>query len=182
MVNMYKLELTKLQQEILRVLFIKAGVPLNQRRLANVLGVSPPAIMKALPILKDKGLVAIQQDKESKRWAIEMNSDSHIAMQMKMVDNLRQVYESRLADFLEEELAGATIILFGSYSRGEDTQLSDIDIAVIEHKYKVLNLNKYEKLLSRTVNVNFYESWSGINKHLRNNILSGILLHGGIEI
>ena len=52
MVNINKQKLTILQQNILRVLFRKSGVSLNQRQLANLLGVTPPAIIKALPLLE----------------------------------------------------------------------------------------------------------------------------------
>ena len=145
MVNIYKLKLTNLQQEILRLLFIKAGVPLNQRQIANLLEVSPPAVMKALPGLEKESLIKISQDKETKRWSIELNRDNRKVMQLKRADNLRLVYETGLSDFLEKEFAGAAIILFGSYSRGEDIINSDIDIAVIGRKAKQANLEKYEK-------------------------------------
>ncbi|RME55057.1 nucleotidyltransferase domain-containing protein [Candidatus Woesearchaeota archaeon] len=84
-----------------------------------------------------------------------------------MVDNLKRLYESGLADVLEKEFAGATIILFGSYSRGEDLKGSDIDIAVIGRKEKELDIEKYEKLLHRPIYINFYESWKKIHKHLK---------------
>ena len=134
MVNIYKLELTNLQQEILRLLSIKAGASLNQRQIANYLEVSPPAVMKALPELEKESLIKINQDKETRRWAIELNRDNHKVMQLKRADNLKLIYETGLADFLEKEFAGAAIILFGSYSRGEDIINSYIDIAVIGRK------------------------------------------------
>lgn len=136
MVSMYKLKLTNLQQEILRLLFIKAGAALNQRRISKTLEVTQPAVMKALPKLEKEGLIKQHQDKESKRWSIELNRDNHKVMQLKRADNLRQIYESGLADFLEKQFAGTAIILFGSYSRGEDIINSDIDIAVIGRKEK----------------------------------------------
>jgi len=182
MVNIYKLKLTNLQQEILRLLFVKAGVSLNQRRIAKILGVTQPAVMKALPGLEKEGIINIKQDKESKRWSIELNRDNHKAMQLKRVDNLKQIYESGLADFLEKEFAGATIILFGSYSRGDDTTTSDIDIAVIGRKEKQHDSSVFEKLLERKININFYESWKKIHKHLKENLCNGILLTGGVEL
>ena len=51
MVNIYKLKLTNLQQEILRLMFVKAGALLNQRQIAKVLEVSQPAVMKHFRIL-----------------------------------------------------------------------------------------------------------------------------------
>lgn len=182
MVNMYKLKLTNLQQEILRLLFVKAGIVLNQRQISKNLGVSSPAVMKALPKLEKNNLIKIHQEKESKRWAIKLNRENHKVMQLKRVDNLKQVYESGLADFLEREFAGATLILFGSYSRGDDTEKSDIDIAVIGRKEKTVNASKYEMLLERVININFYESWGKIHKNLKENICNGIILTGGVEL
>jgi predicted nucleotidyltransferase len=182
MINIHKLKLTKLQQEILRLLFIKVGTHLNQRQIARFLEVSQPAVMKSLPGLEKEGLIKIKQDKESKRWSIEINRDSQRVMQLKRIDNLKLIYETGLAEFLEKEFAGATIILFGSYSRGEDTINSDIDIAVIGRKEKMIELSEFEKVLERKISINFYTNFSGIHKHLKENLCNGILLVGGIEL
>ena len=182
MINIYKLELTNLQQRILRLLFIKAGASLNQRQIANFLDVSPPAVMKSLPNLEKENLIKIKQDKETKRWEIGLNRDYHRVMQLKRAENLKLIYETGFADFLEQEFAGATIILFGSYSRGEDIINSDIDLAVIGRKDKQLNLEEYEKKLERQININFYDSFKNIHKHLKENLCNGIILIGGIEL
>ncbi|MDP3989859.1 MAG: nucleotidyltransferase domain-containing protein [archaeon] len=182
MANTYKLKLTNLQQEILRLLFVKAGTALNQRQISLFLDVSQPAVMKAIPTLEKEHFVKVQQDKASKRWSIELNRSSQTVMQLKRVDNLRQIYESGLADFLEKEFAGATIILFGSYARGDDLINSDIDIAVIGRKDKLFVVSVYEKLLERTININFYESFNKIHKHLKENLFNGIVLVGGVEL
>lgn len=182
MINLYKLKLTNLQQEIMRLLFIKAGISLNQRQIANLLEVTPPAVMKALPALAQENLLKIQQDKETKRWSIELNRNHHKVMQLKRADNLQQIYESGLADFLEKEFAGATIILFGSYSRGEDIINSDLDIAVVGRKDKLIDLTQYEQALGRQINLNFYDSFGKIHKHLKENLSNGIILAGGVEL
>ena len=182
MINIYKLKLTNLQQEIVRLFFIKAGMSLNQRGIARILGVSQPAVMKALPELKKNGFLKIQQDQESRRWSIELNRDNYKVNQLKRAENLKIIYESGLADFLEKEFAGATIILFGSYSRGEDTINSDIDIAVIGRKENDVKLTDFIKKLERTILINFYPSFREIHKNLRENIFNGIVLFGGIEL
>src|SRR3989339_857633 len=154
MVNINKQKLTILQQNILRVLFRKSGVSLNQRQLANLLGVTPPAIIKALPLLEKLGFIKLNKDKETKRFSIELNKNNLRVMQLKRVDNLKQVYESDLADFLEKEYAGAIIILFGRYYRGDDLLNSVIDIAIIGRKKKDVNLQNYEKFLERKIIIN----------------------------
>jgi len=182
MVNIHKLKLTNLQQEILRLLFIKVGTSLNQRLIAKSLEVSQAAVMKALPGLEKRDFIKMQQNKESRRWSIELNRDNHKVMQLKRADNLKLIYESGLADFLEKEFAGATIILFGSYSRGEDTISSDIDLAVVGRKEKEVELSEFEELLNRKININFYNNFENIQKNLRENLCNGIVLVGGIRL
>ena len=182
MVNIYKLKLTNLQQGILRLLYKKAGITLNQRQIAKYLGVTQPAIMKAIPSLEKEDFIKLKQDKESKRWAIELNRTNHKAMQFKRANNLKEIYETGLADFLEKEFAGATIILFGSYSRGEDIINSDIDIAVIGRKEKAVDLKEYEKYLERKIYLNFYDSFKNIHKHLKENLCNGIIIVGSVEL
>ena len=182
MVNIYKLKLTNLQQRILRLLFIKAGISLNQRGVARILGVSQPAVMKALPELKKDDLIKLEQDKESKRWSIELNRDNTKAIWLKRADNLKQIYESGLVDFFYEKLQGSTVIMFGSYSFGDDTFNSDIDLAMIGGKKIDINLNPFDKILERIIIINYYSSFKKIDGPLKNNILNGIVLKGGVEI
>tara|TARA_Y100000310_G_C20390945_1_gene672732 strand:+ start:133 stop:534 length:402 start_codon:yes stop_codon:yes gene_type:complete len=110
------------------------------------------------------------------------NRDNPRAIELKRTENLKQIYISELSNFIEEQFAGATIILFGSYSKGEDTKTSDIDLAIIGRKDKIINIEKFEKSLNRKININFYDSWKNIQKHLKNNILNGITLHGSIDL
>ena len=88
----------------------------------------------------------------------------------------------RIVNFLENNFPGCTIILFGSFSRGDDIFDSDIDIAIIGIKEKEIPLEKFEKILERAINLNFYRNTREIHKHLRENIFNGIVLRGGIEL
>lgn len=182
MVNTNKLKLTSLQQEILRLMFKKSGDSLNQRQIANAINVTPPAVLKSLPLLEKLSYIVIKKDKETKRFSIELNKGNYKIMQLKKVDNLKQIYESGLASYLEKEFAGATIILFGSYSRGDDLINSDIDIAIIGRKDKEIYLENYEKQLERKININCYESFKKIHKSLKENLANGIVLSGGFQL
>ena len=182
MVNIYELKLTNLQQQIIRLLFVRVGTLMNALAIAKSLGVSQPAVSKALPGLIKSEMIKVEKDKDSGRFSIKINSENHKVMQLKRADNLKLVYESGLADFLEEKFAGATIILFGSYSRGDDTLKSDIDIAIIGRKDKTIDLSEFEKDLEREININFYDSFKEIHKNLKENLFNGIILYGGIEL
>ena len=178
--DIYKLKLTQLQLEIFSLLCIKAGEKLSQREIAKLLYVSPTAIANSLKILKEENLIKAEKTKTIN--FISFNRDEKKAVELKRVENIRNIYISGLLNYLEAQLPGGTIILFGSYSRGEDTNTSDIDIAVIERKDKLMDLKKFEIILNRKINVNFYESWKKIHKYLKNNILNGILFIGGVEL
>lgn len=182
MITISKLKLTNLQQEILRLLYLKVGVSLNARGIAKALQVSAPAISKALPILEKENFILVAKDKESKRLSIELNRDNQRMIWLKRADNLLQIYESGLGKYLHDSFPGSTIILFGSYAFGEDTIKSDLDLAVIGTKKKNINLSTFEKIVQRPITINYYPSFRNIDKHLLNNILNGITLKGAVEI
>ena len=178
--DIYKLNFTILEQRIFSLLCLRTGERLSQREIAIILKVSPTAVSNSMKNLKENNLIKLEKTKTIN--FISFNSDEQRAIELKRVENLKNIYLSGLSDYLEQELLGGTIILFGSYSRGEDTETSDIDLAVIERKDKMLEFEKYEKILNRKINVNFYNSWKDIHTHLKNNILNGILLHGCVEL
>lgn len=175
-------KLTTLQGEIFGLLCIKAGSTLNQREIALLLNVSPTAIAKAAAPLEKSSLITREKQKKMNLTLIKLNRGSRKVMQLKRVENLRQIYESRLLDFLEDAFPGATIILFGSYSRGDDTIKSDIDIAIIGRKEKHINLERFEKVLEKKVILNFYTSLKNVHKALRESICNGIVLSGSIQL
>ncbi|MBW2967029.1 nucleotidyltransferase domain-containing protein [Candidatus Woesearchaeota archaeon] len=174
----YKLNFTTLQSRIFRLLCINVGKPLNQRQIAAALDVSPTAVGKSLEGLGR--LVMIQKDPRMNLSSVTLNREEKKAIELKRAENLEQIYESGLVDHLEEKLPGSTIILFGSYSRGEDTVKSDIDIAVIGSKEKRMDLSRFENILGRTIIVNFYENMK-IDKNLKQSLINGITLQGMIE-
>lgn len=179
---MYKLKFTKLQNEIFRLLCIKSGESFNQKKIAEMLDVSPPAVQKALPLLEKEGVVKKEKTTGFNLNYITLNRDNPKVMELKRPKNLEMIYESGLSEFLEEKFPGCTIILFGSYSRGDDTVKSDIDIAIIGRKSKGVDLSVYEKRLERTITLNFYDKLNGLGNELKENILNGIVLAGGIDL
>ena len=62
------------------------------------------------------------------------------------------------------------------------TNTSDIDIAIIGSKEKEINLTTFDKLLERTIFLHFYPSFKEMKKELKQSILSGISIAGGIEL
>lgn len=178
--DIYKLNFTKLEIEILSYLSFKVGEKLSQRDIAIALNVSPTAISNAVKNLQKKDLIKIDVTKSIN--FVSYNRENLTALRLKRIENLKMIDLSGLSDYLEEKFPGSTIILFGSYSKGEDTMKSDIDIAIIGAKEKNINLENFEKKFNKKININCYNSWKNIHYNLKNNILNGIVLHGGIEL
>lgn len=176
----YKLNFTVLELEILSFLSIGADKKYSQREIALALDVSPTAIANSLKNLVVRNLVKIEVSRTSN--LVSYNRDDPEALMLKRLENQKMLYYSEILEFLEEKLAGSTLVLFGSYAKGEDTSKSDIDLAVIGRKEKSLDLEKYEKILNKKININYYASWKDINNELKNNILNGIVLFGSVEI
>ena len=77
-------------------------------------------------------------------------------------------------------MAPKSIVLFGSYQRGEDIENSDIDL-FIESKKEKLDINIFEKKLKRKIELHFKEDFTSYPKELKNNIINGIVLSGFLE-
>ncbi|MEK6809665.1 MAG: nucleotidyltransferase domain-containing protein [Nanoarchaeota archaeon] len=101
----------------------------------------------------------------------------------KKLYNLRSLFSSGLVDFLVQELSNPTMIIFGSYARGEDVENSDIDLYVESVKKYFPSLAKFEKKLQRKIQIFKYKDISQVeNKELANNIINGITLNGFVEV
>jgi predicted nucleotidyltransferase len=168
---------------------MKAGHRLNLREIARALKVSPTAVSNALKLLEKQEIIKIKRSQPFNLFSIELNRDNPKVIQLKRVENLRQIYESGLHNFLFNEFPGCTIVLFGSYSLGEDTWFglptesrSDIDIAIIGSDRKEINLSNFEKILLREININFYKTWKDMHIYLKSNLLGGILLSGSFDL
>lgn len=178
----YKLKWTRLQLEIFRLMCIKSGEKINQRNIAKLLKVSPTAVGNALEDLEKEKIIIVEKQGKMNLSLVELNREDNKVISMKRVENLKMIYESGLVEFLFNSFPGTTIILFGSYSNGEDVVKSDIDISIIGVREENIKLEGYEKSLEREININFYKDWKSMQKNLKNNILNGIILSGGVEL
>ncbi len=178
--DLYKLNFTVLQMEIFRLLCIKTGQKFNQRELATLLSVSPTAIAKSLPSLQKEGLLLLTKGKTNLN-SIELNRKNRKTLELKRAENFVLFTQSNIVEYLEEKYPGCSIILFGSYARGDDLYTSDIDLAIIGAKEKKLDLTSFEKMLEKEIRINYYEHLRDINPHLKINLYNGIVLAGGFE-
>jgi len=170
-----------IKQRIMEYFFENPTTQLRVRQIERRLEVPLPSAIRYSKELEDEGILKKSEvagitlysaDRSSKKFLLE-----------KKLYNIRILFESGLVDYLIEDCSNPTIILFGSFSRGEDIETSDIDLYVETSATKKLLLTKFEEKLGRKIQLFCYMNIHQIkNKELANNIINGISLNGFLEV
>lgn len=148
------------------------------RKASRELKISPNTFRKNISLLEKKGV--IEKKKQGNMILYRANMENEKYKQMKQLNNLKNIYFSGIVDFLFDYYTPNAIILFGSYSRGEDISTSDIDIAVLTPNKKRPDLEKFEKKLNRRVELSLF-TFDDISKEFLNNLINGIVLKGVLK-
>ena len=151
---------------------------INVREYSRLMKISPPTASKILSEFNKEKLLLIEKDRNYIFYYANKND--------KIFIDLSRIYWkiklNALINFLNENLINPTIILFGSLSKAETKEDSDIDLCIIGHK-KELNLKNFENNLKRKIQLFFFSSIEDINnKELANNIINGYILNGRLKL
>ncbi len=165
-------------EKVLKILFNNPTCKFHIRELARITKLNPNTIINIIKPLEKQKIV----EKQAKKHIIEisLNFENKETIWKKRIFNMSQIYGSGLVDFLIEKYSPSSICLIGSYSRGEDIEKSDIDIAVITNKKNLVNLNKFEKKLNKNIHL-LLISKSNISEEFFNNLINGIRLYGYLK-
>lgn len=165
--------------KVLEIFFKNPNKSFHIRELSRLTGLSPTGIIKIIKKLKNENLLVSKREKVTEEIRPTFNDKFYL---IKRIYNIYSLYESGLIDYLkkfyEEPKA---IILFGSYSKGLDTEKSDIDICVITSKKDLPNLTSFEKKLSRKINI-ITSNTSGMKKEFKSSLANGMVLEGYVEL
>ena len=173
---------TKTEEEILIFLFAHPTTSFRGRVLAGRLKQSAPGVIKSARNLEKMSLLKISKDFS---LSIGLNRENKEIFTLKRINNLSLLYKSGLVSFLSGRFPGSAVLVFGSYAYGEDTEGSDIDLAVIGYPEKELegkSLMPYEKSLERNVHIHFFRSLKEISKNLKENLINGVVLDGVLKL
>ena len=175
------MERKDIKRKIKEYFFVNPTEKLRVRQIERVVKVPLPSVIRYSKELEKEGILKSSEisgvkfysaDRSSKRFLLE-----------KKLFNIKFLFDSNLLDYLIEEYSNATIILFGSCVKGEDIESSDIDIYVETPSKKKVNLEKFEKILKRKVQLFVYSNIKKIpNPMLANNVVNGINLNGFLEV
>ena len=168
-----------IKEKLKEYFFINPSKKLRVRQIEREIKIPLPSVIRYVKELEKEKILKNEIIGETKFFT--SNKNSKFFLREKKLYNIKSL--NPLIDFFIEEYSNPSIILFGSYSRGEDIETSDIDLYIESFSKKELNLEKYEKKLMRKIQIFKYKNIKEIkNKELINNILNGIRLTGYIEV
>ena|SRR3989344_7109419 len=150
--------------------------------ISRSIGLAHTSVKKNLDKLIKLGLIIESIEKKGGRKfpLYRANLDNKPFKKYKIIYNISAILESKLIEFIEEKLTPKSIVLFGSYQRGEDIEKSDIDL-FIECKEEELDISSFEKKLVRKIELHFNDNFNSYSKELKNNIINGVVLSGFLE-
>lgn len=150
--------------------------------ISREIGIAHTSVKNNLDELADKNIIIklIEKKKTRNFPFYKANIISKEFKKYKIIFNIILIKESGLIEFIEDKIMPKSIVLFGSYSRGEDDETSDIDLFV-QGKTEDINIEKFEKKLGRKIEIHFNEKFLSFSKELKNNIINGIMLSGYLE-
>ncbi len=164
--------------KVMKVFLFNPTESFRLRELSRLAKISPPSVINYLKELEGEKLIRKYEKRGIPFYKAERDNENF--KHYKKLSILFELRHNGLIDYLWDKLTPNVIILFGSFSLGEDIESSDVDL-FIQCPEKKLDLEKYEKLLGREINI-FYESnFSRLSKELRNNIINGIILKGYLK-
>lgn len=170
-----------IKERIKEYFFENPTTKLRLRQIERILKLPFPSVVRYIKELEKVGILKSEVIGNIKLYSSDRSSKTFLLE--KKLYNIKTVYNSGLIEYLIQEYSNPTIVLFGSYSKGEDIEKSDIDIYIEMLKEEKINLEKFEKRLNKRIQIFLYKNIKDIeNKELANNIINGITLNGFIEV
>jgi predicted nucleotidyltransferase/DNA-binding HxlR family transcriptional regulator len=152
------------------------------RELARLLKISPMTIKRALDDLVGNKLIIRQKKKNQILY--HANTESRAFKFAKISYNLAWLEENEIIEYLLKKVPGiSSLILYGSYAKGENDKHSDLDLLMICTTKKI-DSNEIEKRLKIEVNVISFTSTQWTKQAKTNRafyldiITEGIVLYG----
>lgn len=154
--------------------------------LCSTLKISKTTANTVVKHLIGEGFLEIEM--LGKLWRISCNQKHSYNITRKIPYHLQLIYESGVIEVIREKVPSVrTIILFGSYRKGDDNEKSDIDVAaeiISDDDYKIIEMGTVPQLGYRqNVPVTLHVfSRNKISLNLFANIANGIILEGFLEV
>ncbi len=168
--------------KVLKVFFDCPFESFHVRKVAKMAKMSPATAKACLDFLFEGKF--LKKEKIGNLLLFKANYDSQVFRRFKAAFNILSLESSGLADFLKENTSATSVVVYGSFARGEDDEKSDIDILAIAYEKKTPDLSGFEKKLKRKIKIIYYSAnqWKEKAKadkpFYERVLLDGIALYG----
>ena len=169
------------KQDVLLKYFLRNPTEeVHLRQLSRKVSVAFPWVRKMVLGLVKKGILV--QKKEHGLVLVKSNGENELFRALKRSYNLFSILSSGIVSFLIDNYSHPeAVVLFGSYCRGEDSETSDIDIAVVTKRHIVTDVSIFEKSLLKKIKILELDS-TRIQSEFLNTLANGIVLYGYLEV
>ena len=170
--------------KVLEIFFdnpLPEGIGFQLREISRKISLAPKSVKLYLDKLEKVNVIIKKEHRIHKYPVYYANRDDNYFKFLKRLNIVRRIKESGLLDYLDEKCMPDVIILFGSASRGEDIESSDIDL-YLQCDEKELDLSKYEKQLKRKTSIFFEKNFNKLSEELKQNIINGDKLKGYLKV
>ncbi len=184
-------EIEKLKKSgaLLKILYWFFAFPTKEMSLSDLskeTGVSKSTANTMVAELEKQGF--LKKEVLGRTWRISCNQQHRYNLGIKVPYHLSLIYELGILNALYQIIPNPrAVILFGSYRKGDDTEKSDIDIAVEvlgNEDLQIKPLGTLQQIGYRKnipVNLHIF-SRNKIDHNLFANIANGIILSGFLEV
>jgi len=163
-----------IKYKILRIFF---DYPTRKFQLREISRIIPLGLPSVINHVKDLEKQCFVKKIDGGIYDSYTSDKTEIFKIYKRNDILIRFQESGLIDFLVDSFIPDAIVLFGSASRGEDIEESDVDLFLVA-KEKRMDLKAFEKKLNRKISLHFEDKIQNMPKELLNNVVNGIVIYG----
>lgn len=193
MMKFKKIELLEQNEAYTKVMqwfFSYPLLPISLTDLAKETGISKKTATNIVSRFLEEDFLI--KEEIGKAWRISCNQKHIYNLTKKISYNLSLIYQVLYEAGVINQIAEITgnpkaIILFGSYRKGDDTDKSDIDLAVEvvgNEELKIIHLGNLQQLGFRKnipINLHIF-SRNKIDMNLFANIANGIIIAGFLEV
>lgn len=170
-----------IKERVREYFFVHPTIKLRVRKIERMVGIPLPAAIRYTKELEKEGILKTIRIEKVVFYAADRSSKQFLLE--KRLFNLRLLYTTGLVDHLAREYDNPTMIVFGSYALGEDTEESDIDLYLEMKKRDIQGMRLFERRLQRKLQFFQYTTINILeNKELANTIINGITLNGFLDV
>jgi predicted nucleotidyltransferase len=165
--------------KVLKIFLNSPTETFRLRELSRLSGISPLSVANYLKELEEEGILT-RFEKNRVPFYKAMRDNEKFRLYQK-ISTIYELEESGLIDEIWYALSPDAIILYGSFSKGDAIETSDVDLFIIG-KEKKIDLSKYENKLGREIHLMFKQDIKKVPNELRNNLINGIVLKGYLKV